>query len=196
MRKSVFLSLLVMIALAVPFAVPATAQEGDFTCPNQGGTMVVTYGTDPRTLSGLYANDGMRRWLGNEEVDSWAPTLSTWTNALVKKWLGSWLMLSSDGGATWGRPVRAPVSTPHGPIVLLDENLLYFGKDSREMSEGKILAAWSSDSGEADSEGSRPARRGMSKSCCPSFRPIQTSVETCLSTARAVSRPSTDRNPS
>jgi peptide/nickel transport system substrate-binding protein len=64
MRK-VFFIFLVAAILIVPLT-PVTgrnltsvkAQDESFTCPNQGGTMVVTYGTDPRTLSGLYANDG------------------------------------------------------------------------------------------------------------------------------------------
>jgi len=57
MRK-ILLSLLLVVALLLP-AIAVNAQGGeDFVCPNTGGTMVVTYGTDPRTLSGLYANDG------------------------------------------------------------------------------------------------------------------------------------------
>ena len=59
MRK-VLLVLVLMAMMVVPLA-PVMAQGGGdegFTCPTQGGTVVVTYGTDPRTLSGLYANDG------------------------------------------------------------------------------------------------------------------------------------------
>lgn len=91
--------------------------------------------------------EGCRKWLGQEEVENWMATLNTWSDEMVKKWVGSWVMLSSDGAATWGKPVRAPVSTPHGPVLLRDGSLLYLGKDSREMSDGRILAAESSDGG-------------------------------------------------
>ena len=95
----------------------------------------------------VYVNDGVRSWLGKEEVDAWTATLKAWSDDLVKKNLGSWVILSSDGGVTWGRPIRVPVSTPHGPVLLQDGNLVYLGKDTREMSDGKILAAGSSDKG-------------------------------------------------
>ncbi len=58
MRKVLLFAVLALL-LAVSFApVPGLAQGDDFVCPTSGGTMVTTYGTDPRTLSGLYANDG------------------------------------------------------------------------------------------------------------------------------------------
>jgi len=56
MKKLLYVLLLAL--LVAPFAAVSAQDGGDFACPNQGGTMVVTYGTDPRTLSGLYANDG------------------------------------------------------------------------------------------------------------------------------------------
>lgn len=50
---------LIVVALnGAPHATKVVAQGDDFTCPSTGGTLVVTYGTDPRTLSPLYANDG------------------------------------------------------------------------------------------------------------------------------------------
>ena len=72
-------------------------------------------------------------------------TLSTWTDELVKRWLGSWIVLSEDRGGTWSAPIRVPASTPHGPIVLANGDLLYLGKDATEMSEGRIVAARSHD---------------------------------------------------
>ena len=113
---------------------------------NLGGKKVLVswFTSDTREYA---KQDWCRKWLGEEEMASWTATLSTWSDALVKKLLGSWVMLSADGGVTWGRPIRAPVSTPHGPILLQDGSLLYLGKDTREMSDGKILAAGSSDGG-------------------------------------------------
>jgi sialidase-1 len=91
-----------------------------------------------------YANQD---WIPEEERQSWRSTLDAWTDELVARYLGSWVLISEDGGETWEGPLRAPVSTPHGPIRLQDGSLLYLGKDSREMSAGEILAASSSDSG-------------------------------------------------
>jgi len=44
-----------------------------------------------------------------------------------EKWLGNWIRRSEDGGKTWLEPVRTVSSTPHGPILLRDGNLLYIG---------------------------------------------------------------------
>lgn len=45
-----------------------------------------------------------------------------------QRFVGSWVRTSPDGGDTWEEPVRVPVTTPHGPIKLRDDNLLYLGK--------------------------------------------------------------------
>lgn len=93
--------------------------------------------------------ESCKSWLGEEEVASWSEALASWTDEIVKRWLGSWILLSEDGGQTWSQPVRVPVSTPHGPIVLSDGRLLYLGKDAREMNNGEILCAESEDGGRA-----------------------------------------------
>lgn len=48
---------------------------------------------------------------------------------LDEKWAGSLCRVSKDGGVTWGEAHRAPVTAPHGPILLRDGRLLYLGKD-------------------------------------------------------------------
>ncbi len=106
-----------------------------------GERLLVTWFTAD---SRLYANQA---WIPEEERQSWRPVLDAWTDELVAQHLGSWVLLSEDGGATWEGPRRAPLSTPHGPILLKDGSLLYLGKDSREMSSGEILAASSGDGG-------------------------------------------------
>lgn len=67
-------------------------------------------------------------WCKVGETDNWDAVLCGWTDDLVRKWLGSWIMLSDDKGKTWGRPVRVPVSTPHGPIRLANGDLFYLGR--------------------------------------------------------------------
>ena len=90
--------------------------------------------------------EGCKSWLGEDEVAGWEETLATWSDALVKRWLGSWIRVSDDG-ATWGPPIRVPLSTPHGPIRLADGRLLYLGKASAHMDKGKIQAAVSKNDG-------------------------------------------------
>lgn len=41
---------------------------------------------------------------------------------------GMHVRMSPDGGLTWGEVVNVPVSAPHGPILLKDETIFYFGR--------------------------------------------------------------------
>ncbi len=97
----------------------------------------------------LYLND---RWPTGTERKAWEAAFATWTDKDVNALLGSWVMLSDDGGETWGDPLRAPVSTPHGPVRLADGSLLYLGKSYAtwaDMNKGQIIAARSADGGRA-----------------------------------------------
>lgn len=53
--------------------------------------------------------------------------MGTWTDPLMRDWLTPYVLLSEDGGREWSKPIRTPVSTPHGPIRLRDGSLLYLG---------------------------------------------------------------------
>jgi len=59
-------------------------------------------------------------------------TIDTWTDEMINKFLGTFVMLSDDAGWSWGKPIRVPISSPHGPIVLKNGDLLYFGKEMFE----------------------------------------------------------------
>jgi hypothetical protein len=71
------------------------------------------------------------------------------------KWFGSWVRISDDGGDVWAPPVRVPVTAPHGPIVLSNGNLLYFGKRFApeyagfRAGSGPVSACLSEDRGES-----------------------------------------------
>jgi hypothetical protein len=109
-----------------------------------GGRLLVSWFTSDTRK---YTDAG---WLSAEERASWKPVLAKWTDEMVNAHLGSWVMLSGDGGRTWGKPIRAPVSAPHGPIRLRSGELLYLGKQYGtwdDMSVGGILAARSRDGG-------------------------------------------------
>ena len=95
-----------------------------------------------------YADAG---WLPEAERKTWAEVFDTWTDEMVNELLGSWVMLSGDAGATWTEPLRAPVSTPHGPIRLTNGDLLYLGKRYRtwdDMHVSMVAAARSTDGGQ------------------------------------------------
>lgn len=92
----------------------------------------------------------LRELFGDEEAESWRPTLAALTDTLVQQHQGSWVRLSTDAGATWDAPIRVPVSAPHGPICLRNSDLLYLGKPfgvMADMQHGQITAARSRDGG-------------------------------------------------
>ena len=63
---------------------------------------------------------------------------------------GSFVRLSNDGGRTWEKAIKVPITAPHGPIMLRDGRLLYVGKEfysDRTDFKGDILAYQSLDGG-------------------------------------------------
>ena len=46
---------------------------------------------------------------------------------IEKKYLGSTFKISKNGGYTFGEFRRSPVTSPHGPVIMPDGNLLYVG---------------------------------------------------------------------
>ena len=54
-----------------------------------------------------------------------------------RKALGSWSRRSTDGGRTWSEPVRVPVMTPHGGVLLRDGRILVVGQHNRQV-EGML----------------------------------------------------------
>lgn len=109
-----------------------------------GGKLLVSWF---RSDTRIYMKDA---WPTGDERKDWHRAFATWTDEQVQPLIGSWVMHSADAGATWGEPVRAPVSTPHGPIMLKNGDLLYFGKRFKtweDMSLSIIAAARSTDNG-------------------------------------------------
>ena len=45
-----------------------------------------------------------------------------------EKYLGSTLVISQDGGKTFGEVITVPISSPHGPCTLSDGTILYVGR--------------------------------------------------------------------
>ncbi len=65
-----------------------------------------------------------------------------------EKYLGSLVRVSEDGGDTWGEIKKAPVTAPHGFIMLKDGTYLYFGKSYSGNDNGKApIRAYASKDG-------------------------------------------------
>lgn len=94
--------------------------------------------------------------------------LSALTDNDVLNHSGSWTRISFDGGKTWSEPHRAPVNSPHGPILMKNGSLLYLGKQfPGDLSQewGNITAAVSIDYGVTWKEiGTVPVPEGRSSS--------------------------------
>ena len=118
---------------------------------NLGGNRVLVswFTTDNRPM----LNDAhLRELFGDEEAESWRPTLEALTDELAHQEQGSWIRLSDDRGESWGAPIRVPVSSPHGPIRLRNGDLLYLGKPfgtADDMFHATITAVRSTDGGQS-----------------------------------------------
>jgi hypothetical protein len=124
----------------------APIDDRDAGIVNLGGKslLVSWFRSDTRT----YLND---KWIAEKERATWPEVFKDWTDEQVAALIGSWVMRSDDGGKTWGKPSRVPVSTPHGPIRLRGGDLLYLGKPFgtwADMGTGQIAAARSTDGGQ------------------------------------------------
>ncbi|MBQ7346359.1 MAG: exo-alpha-sialidase [Clostridia bacterium] len=115
------------------------------------GKLLLTYFNWPRES---------RYYLGNPKniENGTHPMTYPLTYGMLKVWEtmpdeanhgGSFVRLSKDSGKTWGKAVKVPVSSPHGPIKLSNGKLLFLGKEyySGEYEQGAIFAFESSDDG-------------------------------------------------
>jgi len=71
-----------------------------------------------------------------EEQQEGLDYMATWTDDTAQTLAGSWLKITEDGGKTWTRAIRCPVSAPHGYMVNKDGTLGYLGKGFDETMQG------------------------------------------------------------
>jgi sialidase-1 len=110
------------------------------------------FSTDTRTspVYATYANNP-----DPETVRRYSAGFSRITDENAARWVGSWVRTSDDGGEMWARPVRVPVTAPHGPIRLPGGDLLYLGKqfltdtEGHQRGIGAIAALRSHDGGQS-----------------------------------------------
>lgn len=125
----------------------------------------------------------MTTWFTLDSREFWAqyrremaelPSVRSWMEARVStlddetaaRHRGSWTRLSLDGGQTFSAPRRAPVNSPHGPIVLKNGALLYAGKrfpdEDERPTEREVAVCVSRDQGASWEEiGVLPCPRGF-----------------------------------
>jgi len=109
------------------------------------GTLLVSWFT---SVAYVEKDAMVRAWYGDERVDSWSQEAAKVTPAVRERWLGSWIRRSTDDGATWGEPIRAVGSAPHGPIQIADGRLLQVGKVLGSRN-GSVVVEASRDDGQS-----------------------------------------------
>lgn len=125
---------LLFVLLLVSLPVAGFAQSDDFVCPSQGGTLVVASNADPRTLSGLYANDGDSLSVVTFLAEPLLLGGENWGDSIEPALAESW-SVSDDGleytfnlrqGVTWhdGEPFTANDVLFTYNAVLLEENAI------------------------------------------------------------------------
>ena len=63
-----------------------------------------------------------------ERISAWRSAHERRPAADREAMLGTWMLRSTDGGATWSAPYRVPLNSPHGPVALSDGRIVYAGK--------------------------------------------------------------------
>ena len=103
-------------------------------CACRSGTLVVSWFTAYSDLRYLPddADEGTRQRWETKLSSISAANLARWTHVSYDVPRGHWLRRSLDGGRTWEDPIRAPGTTPHGPIELSDGRLFFLGNTGHD----------------------------------------------------------------
>lgn len=125
---------------------------------NNGTLIVSTFSS--RAFENIYKNTGTDCLLPRKQ--SFSENLITSACVNIKKWdeqidkikkshpvpeVGSYLVRSVDGGKSWGEKIKVPINAPHGPVNLLNGDLIYAGKTYPTGANPKIKIYSSSDDG-------------------------------------------------
>lgn len=112
------------------WTVPAIANDTPLDDRDTGiinigdGRLALTWFTNSRAFQRNYISNGdlKLKALFNAYLD-------LVTDEMEDSNIGSFIRYSDNNGGMWSDKVKVPVSTPHGPILLKNGKMLYFGKE-------------------------------------------------------------------
>ncbi len=83
--------------------------------------------------------------LAADQLERWRAARDRLTKAQRQAQLGSWMLRSTDGGITWSSVYDCHVDSPHGPVQLSGDRLLYAGKNiGHKPSEPSFVGVYES----------------------------------------------------
>lgn len=100
----------------------------------KGSLLVTTFtslayqGELDRQIKLAESNDTSGKAWPAEKLARWRGVHDRLPAAQREQELGQWIIRSTDDGKTWSRRTPSIVNSPHGPIQLSDQRLLYAGK--------------------------------------------------------------------
>ena len=101
-------------------------------CETKQGSLLVTTFTSLAYAEYLDAakpgDKGRFQDWTEERIAAWRAAHERTPDADREEMLGTWMLRSTDAGASWSAPYRVPVNSPHGPIALSDGRIIYAGK--------------------------------------------------------------------
>ena len=102
-------------------------------CIANNGNIILTSFTNSRKLQSHFKSlsDFNKTEESKTLVDAY---LSMITDEDEKRFLGSTLSISTDNGYSFSTPTLMPITSPHGPCVLLDGRILYVGRSFSDPS--------------------------------------------------------------
>ena len=111
------------------------------------GTLLVTTFTSLAYEGILKRAEAAKNWEA-AKLARWQAAHNRVDSAGRQQALHCWMTRSTDGGLTWSRRYKPGLNSPHGPIQLADDRLLYAGKTFYS-SEVKIGVSQSTDDGKS-----------------------------------------------
>jgi hypothetical protein len=114
-------------------------------CETQKGTLLVTTFTSLAYEPLLERAERDGSW-PQEKIQRWGAARDQLSLDERRAELGQWLIRSEDAGKSWSQRIRTPVNSPHGPVPIGNDRLLYAGKELWT-PEGRIGVCESTDDG-------------------------------------------------
>lgn len=94
------------------------------------GKFIVTFFNHPAYNYQVVLNDYIKEHTPKDLYPLVLSAIDNYKNYTKEQSLGgSYVILSNDYGASWGKPIKLPISAPHGPVLNKKGELLYLGTE-------------------------------------------------------------------